>query len=203
MSRLVLNETSMPLGPALRTWQDLLSHLESQRLSRDEVITSVQFDGDDISNFRDDNALATNLEAIEEVRVRAMARDELMRETIVEAEAYLRNLEAAAVNVAEMFRCQQLNQANNGLQDLLSGIKLYVALLRGMDLSVSGLAGTCEPIDKVLEPMAATLQEQINAQGRQDWMLVADILEYELAAQLTAFDEVLNGFKTASGVAAR
>jgi len=193
----------MPLGPALRTWQDLLSHLESQSLSRDEVITSVQFDGDDISNFRDEEALTTDLSPIEEVRVRAMARDELMRETIVEAEAYLRNLEAAAVNVAEMFRCQQLNQANKGLQELLSGIKLYVALLRGMDLSVSGLAGTCEPIDKVLDPMAATLQEQINAQGRQDWMLVADILEYELAAQLTAFEEVLNGFKAARGVAVR
>jgi hypothetical protein len=203
MSRLVFNETSLPLGPALRTWQDLLSHLESQSLSRDEVITSVQFDGDDISNFRDEEALTTDLSPIEEVRVRAMARDELMRETIVEAEAYLRNLEAAAVNVAEMFRCQQLNQANKGLQELLSGIKLYVALLRGMDLSVSGLAGTCEPIDKVLDPMAATLQEQIKAQGRQDWMLVADILEYELAAQLTAFEEVLNGFKTARGVAVR
>ena len=203
MSRLVFNETSMPLGPALRTWQDLLSHLESQSLSRDEVITSVQFDGDDISNFRDEEALTTDLSPIEEVRVRAMARDELMRETIVEAEAYLRNLEAAAVNVAEMFRCQQLNQANKGLQELLSGIKLYVALLRGMDLSISGLAGTCEPIDKVLDPMAATLQEQIKAQGRQDWMLVADILEYELAAQLTAFEEVLNGFKTARGVAVR
>jgi hypothetical protein len=203
MSRLVFNETSLPLGPALRTWQDLLSHLESQSLSRDEVITSVQFDGDDISNFRDEEALTTDLSPIEEVRVRAMARDELMRETIVEAEAYLRNLEAAAVNVAEMFRRQQLNQANSGLQELLSGIKLYVALLRGMDLSVSGLAGTCESIDKVLDPMAATLQEQINAQGRQDWMLVADILEYELATQLTAFEEVLNGFKAAKGVAVR
>ena len=203
MSRLVFNETAMPLGPALRTWQDLLAHLESQRLGRDEMITSVQFDGDDIANFRDEQILTTDLAGIEEIRVRSMARDELMRETITEAEAYLRNLEAAAVNVAEMFRCQQLTQANSSLQELLSGIKLYVALLRGMDLSVAGTAGTCEPIDKVLDPMAATLQEQIKAQGQQDWMLVADILEYELATQLTAFEEVLNGLKTANGVTVR
>jgi len=204
MSHLILNGESAQIDSALHTWQDMLANLESLQLGRDDVIASVHFDGDEVTNFRDDEALGVDLATVGEIRIVAKSRSELTQNTIEEAEKYLQNLQAAAVQVAEAFRCQQLTQANAGLQQLLSGIKMFVALLRGLDLYVSGIASAAnESIDEILDPMAATLQEQIKAQGHQDWMLVADILEYELAAQLTAFEEILNSFKSRNGVSGR
>jgi hypothetical protein len=204
MSHLILNGESAQIDSALHTWQDMLANLESLQLGRDDVIASVHFDGDEVTNFRDDEALGVDLATVGEIRIVAKSRSELTQNTIEEAEKYLQNLQAAAIQVAEAFRCQQLTQANAGLQQLLSGIKMFVALLRGLDLYVSGIASAAnESIDEILDPMAATLQEQIKAQGHQDWMLVADILEYELAAQLTAFEEILNSFKSRNGVSGR
>ena len=197
MSQLIFNGEPAPIDSALQTWQDVLSDLESLRLGRDDVIASVHYDGDEITNFRDDEALGVDVANIGEIRIVAKPRGELARETIDEAEKYLQSLQEATINVAEMFRRQQLAQANEELQQLLTAIKMYVALLRGLDLYISGVDSAArESIDEILDPMAATLQEQIRAQGHQDWMLVADILEYELAAQLTAFEDVLNRFKS-------
>ena len=197
MSQLILNGEAAQIDSAFHTWQDVLANLESLQLGRDDVIASVHFDGDEVANFRDDEALGVHLASISEIRIVAKNRQVITQETIEEAEGYLQSLKTATVLVAEMFRCQQLSQANAELQQLLSGIKMYVALLRGLDLYVSGAASAAqESIEEILDPMAATLQEQIKAQGHQDWMLVADILEYELAAQLSAFEEILTGFKS-------
>jgi hypothetical protein len=204
MSQLVLNGNPTPISPAFQCWQDLLTELESQKLGADDVIASVHFDGDEVVQFRDAEALTVNLATVDEVRVTAVNRDQVVRETIGQAEAYLKNLETAVLEVAELFRRHNLPQANAGLQELLTGIKLYVGLLRGIDLSLQGsIAPTRELIDQVLDPMASTLEEQIKAQAQQDWMLVADILEYELAAQLKGFENILTAFKSHSGVLAR
>jgi len=203
MSQLVYNGNPAPMNPALQCWQDLLAELESHQLGANDVIASVHFDGDEVVQFRESQALTTSLSSIDEVRVVALSRDEIVRETITQAESYLRSLEAASVEVAELFRCQKVPQANAGLQELLMGIKMYVGLLRGIDLSLSGVeASSHEVIDQALHPLAATLEEQIKAQAKQDWMLVADILEYELAGQLTGFENVLTTFKAQSGVCA-
>lgn len=204
MPQLVFNGNPVPINPALHCWQDLLAELESRQLGPNDVIASVHFDGDEVVAFRGSEALTMNLSAIDEVRVTALDREEVAREAIVQAESYLHSLESAAVEVAEMFRCHKVPQANAGLQELLTGIKMYVGLLRGIDLSLSGAAAsTHDLIDQSLNPMAATLEEQIKAQAKQDWMLVADILEYELAAQLTGFESILTAFKSHSGVCAR
>ena len=138
MSQLILNGESAQIDSALNTWQDVLANLESLQLGRDDVIASVHFDGDEVTNFRDEEALGVDVASVGEIRIVAKNRSELTLETIEEAEKYLQSLQAATVNVAEMFRCQQVSQANAGLQELLSGIKMYVALLRGLDLYVSG-----------------------------------------------------------------
>jgi hypothetical protein len=204
MPQLVFNGNLAPINPALHCWQDLLAELESRQLGANDVIASVHFDGDEVVEFRGSEALTMNLSTIDEVRVTAMGREEVAREAIAQAESYLRSLESAAVEVAEMFRCHKVQQANAGLQELLTGIKMYVGLLRGIDLSLSGAAAsTNDLIDQLLNPMATTLEEQIKAQAKQDWMLVADILEYEVAAQLTGFESILTAFKSHSGVCAR
>ena len=204
MSQLVYNGNLAPINPALQCWQDLLTELESQQLGQNDVIASVHFDGDEVVQFRESQALTTSLSSIDEVRVVALSREEIVRESITQAESYLRSLEAASIEVAELFRCHKVAQANAGLQELLGGIKMYVGLLRGIDLSLSGIAASSHDlIDQQLHPLAATLEEQIKAQAKQDWMLVADILEYELAGQLRAFENVVTAFKSQIGVCAR
>jgi hypothetical protein len=201
MTQLAFNGNSLPVDPALNTWQELLTDLESRQLSDSEVISSVHFDGDEILNFRREDALSVELNRIQEVRVEAIGQSEMLRGAIQEAGAYLPTLRTSMLNVAELFRGERLDQANAQLQEVFNGIRMFVALLRGMELSVSGVAAAKESkVEQALQQMGAVLEEQIKAQTQKDWMLVADILEYDLAPALQTFEEILKGFKSQLGL---
>jgi len=196
MSQLQLNGVDTPIDPSLQTWRELLIELESRRLSQDHVISSVRFDGDEVTHFRVDGVLDLRLESIEQIRVEAIATKAMLQDAVREAEGYLLSLEASLVDVAEAFRNGQTEQANLKLQHIFAGVKMQIALVRGIELSLSPVAQNgASRVEETLDQMGPTLQELIVAQTQQDWTLVADILEYELVAQLGSFEGVLSGFK--------
>jgi hypothetical protein len=196
MSQLHLNGVDTPIDPSLQTWRELLLDLECKRLSKDHVISSVRFDGDEVTHFRGDGTLDLRLESIEQIRVEVIATKQMLQDAVREAEGYLLNLEASLVDVAEAFRNGQAEQANLKLQHIFAGIKMQIALVRGIELSLPpvGQSGTSR-VEETLGQMGPTLQELIVAQTQQDWTLVADILEYELVAHLGSFEGVLSRFK--------
>ncbi|HEX4997518.1 MAG TPA: hypothetical protein VFY29_04805 [Terriglobia bacterium] len=197
MSQLAFNGTCSTINPTLATWQELLTDLESRRLADNEVIASVSFDGDEVIQFREAAVLNTPLESLSEVRVEARAKDDMLRDAMEEAGQYLNNLKTATLDVAELFRREKLAEANPAISQLLEGIKLFVGLLRGIELSLSGIeVAGASVVERSLNAMGTTLEEQIAAQTALDWMLLADILEYDLLPHLSAFEDILAGFKS-------
>ena len=199
MSQLAFNGNTTPIDGGLHTWQELLTDLESKRLSEDEVISSVHFDGDEVVYFRGDSALKVELDSVHEVRVEAIRRTEMLSGAVQESEAYLTSLKTSMVEVAETFRSGKPDQANARLQQVFEGAKMFVALLRGVELALPG-ASDESAVEKTLVQMGTTLQGLIKAQSEQDWTLVADILEYELASDFNTFEEILSGFRSRVGL---
>jgi hypothetical protein len=200
MTQLAFNGHSTSINPAFNTWQELLADLESKHLGKDDVIASVHFDGSEVLNFRRNEALTVPLRSVHEVRVEAIGQAEMLRGAIQEADTYLATLKTSMLDVAELFRGERVDQANPRLQQLFEGIKMFVALLRGMELSLpAGSAGE-STVEKALGKMGAVLEDQIKAQTAKDWMLLADILEYDFAPCLQTFEEILSGFKSQLGL---
>ena len=201
MSQLDLNGVDTPVDPRFQTWRELLIDLESKRISQDQVISSVRFDGDEMTHFRVDGVLDQRLESIEQIRVEAVATKEMLRDAVREAEGYLLNLQTSLVDVAETFRTGKAEQANLKLQHVFTGVKMQIALLRGIELSLPAATQNAPSgVEQTLDQMGSTLQELITAQTQKDWTLVADILEYELVAHLANFELVLSGFKPDLGI---
>ena len=201
MSQLAFNGNYTPIDRGFQTWQELLAELESKRLTENEVIASVHFDGDEIVHLRGDDVLKVQLDSIQEVRVEAVGRNEMLRGAVQETEAYLASLKTSMLDVAETFRNGRPDVANPRLQQVFEGIKMFVALLRGMELSLYGHSFSKESfVETALVQMGKTLNDEIKAQSQQDWTLVADILEYELVSDLYAFEEILAGFKSRIGL---
>jgi hypothetical protein len=196
MSQLALNGINTAVDPRFITWQDLLQDLESKQLSREQVIASVRFDGDEVSQFRGDDVLGRPLRAIQQIRVEAVAMKEMLANAVEEAGGYLFNLETSMVDVAETFRTGSSGQANVKLQQVFNGVKILVTLLRGVELALSTTPQNgASKVEQQMEQMGTTLKDLISAQTAQDWMLVADMLEYELVGHLSTFENVIGEFK--------
>jgi hypothetical protein len=196
MQQLEINGINLPLNPAMHTWQDLLDELESTHLGEDKVISSVIFDGSEVLQFRDRETLNRSLQSIGEVKIEAVVLEEMLRRAMFDAEGYLLSLQTSMVDTAETFRHQRLDEANDKLSQVLQGIKMLAALLQGIELSLTA-QGKLGPggVERVLTEMGPTLEGLIDSQTQKDWILVADILEFELLANLASFEQTILEFK--------
>jgi hypothetical protein len=194
--QLEINGINLPVHPGLHTWQDLLHELESKHLGQGKRINSVRFDGDEVLQFRETECLNRSLQHLGEIQVQATPMEDMVKSAVIEAEGYLITLQTSLVEVAEVFRHQLANDANSKLSQVFEGIKMLAALLQGVELSLSGqYQQGPTSVAQVLAEMGPTLESLIESQGQQDWILVADILEFELLANLTGFEQSLAAFK--------
>jgi hypothetical protein len=194
--QLEINGINLPVHPGLHTWQDLLQELEGKHLGQGKVISSVRFDGNEVLQFRDYECLNRPLQYMDEIQVQASAMEEMVKGAVTEAEGYLVTLQTSLVEVAEAFRHQLANEANSKLSQVFEGIKMLAALLQGVELSLSGqYQQGPTSVAQVLAEMGPALESLIESQGQQDWILVADILEFELVANVSGFEQSLAAFK--------
>ncbi len=196
MLQVEVNGINLPLHPTLHTWQDLLGELEGKHLGRGKVISSVRFDGIEVLRFRETEYLNQPLHLLGDIHVEASSMEEMVKSAVTEAEGYLFTLQTSLAEVAEDYRRQLHDEANSKLSQVFEGIKMLAALLQGVELSLSGRyhEGPTS-VAQVLADMGPTLESLIESQGQHDWILAADILEFELLANLTAFEHCLAGFR--------
>ena len=194
--QLEINGINLPVHPALHTWQDLLQELESKHLGQGKMISSVRFDGNEVLQFREAECLSRPLQYLGDIQVQASPMEDMVKSAVTEAEGYLVTLQTSLVEVAEAFRRQLANEANNKLSQVFEGIKMLAALLQGVELSLSGQyhQGPTS-VAQIFAEMGPTLESLIESQGQQDWILVADILEFELLANVSGFEQSLAAFK--------
>jgi hypothetical protein len=194
--QLEINGINLPVHPGLHTWQDLLQELESKHLGQGKMISSVRFDGSEVIQFREAECLNRPLQYLGEIQVQASPMEDMVKSAVVEAEGYLVTLQTSLVEVAEAFRLQLINEANTKLSQVFEGVKMLAALLQGVELSLSGqFHQGPSSVAQVLAEMGPTLESLIESQGQQDWILVADILEFELVANVSGFELSLAAFK--------
>ncbi|MEW5976513.1 MAG: hypothetical protein AB1898_11995 [Acidobacteriota bacterium] len=200
MSQIEINGVNLPVDPALHTWQELLESLEQKHLGRGKVISTVHFDGHLIETFRDLEQLNRPLHSIGEVQVKAVPMEEMVGEALKEAETYLLSLQTSLAEVAETFRHQLIDQANSKLSQVLEGIKMFVALLQGIELQLTSQYQTGTTIvEQQLVEMRPTLESLVEAQTQKDWILVSDILEFELLTNLSAFERTIQVYRQTLG----
>lgn len=194
--QLEINGINLPVHPGLHTWQDLLQELETKHLGQGRMISSVRFDGNEVLQFRETDFLNQSLHCLGEIQVQASPMEEMVRSAVTEAEGYLVTLQTSLVDVAESFRHQLVSEANGKLSQVFEGIKMLAALLQGVELSLSGqYQQGPTSVAQVLAEMGPTLESLVESQGQQDWVLVADILEFELLANVSGFEQSLAAFK--------
>ena len=201
MPDLEINGIHMPIRPEIHNWEQLLNELETKHLSTGHVISSVTFDGDEVIQFRDVELLRRPLHSIGGVKVEAVRMEQMVKEAIKDSEGYLITLQTSLADIADSFRSQLLEQANTKLSQVYEGIKMLVALLQGIELSISGQyqTGSTE-VELALEEMGPTLESLIEAQSQKDWILVADILEFELLTNLATLERTILGYKQKLGI---
>ncbi|WP_052263248.1 hypothetical protein [Geobacter pickeringii] len=118
----------------------------------------------------------------------------LIAEVLTDGNAHAAEMQRHALETAAAFRAGGERRALGHYIELLGGFDLLVKTLDGagralgVDFAATVVGDTT--LARFVEDLNALLTESMKAQERKDWVLLADLLEYELAPHLEAWQQV-------------
>jgi HPt (histidine-containing phosphotransfer) domain-containing protein len=178
------NLSGRPLGEALR---ELGRILDGEGL----LMTHLEVDGENLTGV--DRSELDRRQDVARLTVEAHRPAVLIGRTLDISREWLPPLKRELTACAERFRSgedsvaiESLLQVIEGLRLLLTGAAQIVRLaeLRLPDLPLDGLQG-------FQQQMSEHLDELIEAQEGQDWILLADLLEYDVRERLDRWQEAV------------
>lgn len=177
------------------TLKDIINRLESDFVARGEVICEITVNGV-LLNEGDESRLGDMRAAeINALAVRSNLPSNLINDAIRSAQVLIRDLEKSCLTTSERFRGTDIQEAQRSFHECLEGCQWLVDTL----MHVRGAAsGTRQPIAQperwyeAEKLIARVIRELSEAYSAKDYVLVADLLEYEMTGALVVWQEAID-----------
>ena len=195
MHTYTFNGQARDADSALKTWGELLQHLEPADSGDGRpVVTAVRFNGVDEPSFREPAACARALEELSRIDVECVAADTLIASTLQTALEGLTPLADGARLAARAFRRHDLASADRDLGELTLALQSLITLTRLLAHARGLHAAVFESDARLAEPVRElrdALESLVACRERRDWLSLADVLEIDVAGALTRWTTVL------------
>lgn len=188
MTRVLVNNQPQEAPAGAETWADLLAALDGACRERGEVVTAVRLDGVDEPSFRSPEQGVRALGELAVIECEAESPAALLAESLREASRGLDELRQHALSVGRRFRGRDIEAAQRGLLELVQGLQVLTSLVAtigavlGTDVATLTVGDTTA--GRVLDGLGSHLETLIGAQQNQDWLTVADIVEFDIEPAL-------------------
>jgi hypothetical protein len=171
-----------------RTLGEVLHAILNSR--KDFYIRRIWLDGQEASSNTQDT-LKTSTASVESLELELALLQDLVVNNLINAKEYLEKLIPGLQNAADLFRMGNEQEANQYYLQILDGIDWFSqVILTIVNAQVDIFKEqTLEERQKKLTDFMAQMLE---ANQNQDWVLMADLLEYEMIPFYKEWQEVLS-----------
>ncbi len=195
--KIYINNEHIGYSPAEGdTWGALLNELLNNHIVKNHGITRILMDGNDDPEF-----FATNGDAPVDLNIQTLEiftknSIEICQSGFAKAAAVTKGISAELVPCADFFRKGDTASGSRKLLEILEALKSIIDFLSHVGVSFKidynsisfdqkhSLAGK-------IDGFAQTVQELITAQEKQDYIEIADYLEYQLTEDIESWSEIL------------
>lgn len=181
---ILLNDNRLDIegiGPEVTVLELLTTVEESLKGTQATVIEIIL---DEKSYSADDVSEISTLKVMDyqKIELFTATAQEMVRAAFADGDAGLQHLEELAVEVSSDLRIGKVKEGMDSYLEFVDGIEWLVTMLKSADLAfASNMAESSLESDR--QSLVQRLGEQMNqvqiAQEAQDWVGLADILEYE------------------------
>lgn len=205
MTTILVNEVEQTADSSLKTWGELLDRLESRVVPSGHVVTAVRFDGVDEPTFRNAAVMCRGLSDVAVLEVDSGSVAEVIGTAVSEAARALDALRPAITQVAHRFIGQDLATANRELVALAQSLRMFISLVAtaAMGLGIDLQTIDAGPVDDMSGRLAEHIDTLIAAQESEDWVTLADTLQYDIEPALEEWRPILTVLQRAAGDGAR
>jgi hypothetical protein len=195
MPQIYVNDIPQDLVPNPSTWGELLDLLDAIAEDEGTILSAARFDGVEEPAFREPAIVKRALSSVQRVDVQTALPNAFLRECLLEAIPSLRDCADAVTGVAEAYRRGELATGHEGMGQLSSDLGALTTLVTMIDgpIGVDLAQITGEPVSAAeqMEALWTTLDAMVAAQAAEDWLTVADVLEYDLEPAIRRWADLL------------
>lgn len=197
MTRIFLDTREIASPVDLSSLEEILKYVEDKHLAPDCVIRQIRLDGLPLDGDSLRAESPTSIQEIskrEKVEITTGTVKEIALDSIAEALAYLDRVEALIPSLAESFQVSPGSDAYMKLRQLYDGFYWLNVLLEkiqarfGVNLELARIQGVSAR--EHLEKFASILKQLIGAQEQSDFVLISDLLGYEVYPVIPAWKEM-------------
>jgi hypothetical protein len=187
MTRFYINETEIAPPAGISSLDQILKHVEGIHLPPNSVVRQVHIDGLPLTpeNFNAELAgVLTQVEEREKVEIITGTIEEIARDSIDEAIDYLDRIEKLTPSLAAGFQVSPGPESFETLRQLYEGLYWLNLLLdklkTNFHLSLDDVPIHGTPVREHHQKFISILKQLIDSQERGDFILISDLLEYEI-----------------------
>ena len=196
--KLLINGKEEAVSCMGETLGDLVLHIEKEGGVQGKVVRSIQIDGKESSP---DSSVArkTPLSEIETLEIEISTLSDIVNKNIENADAYLIRLIPGIEKSVELFRMGNEQEANKFFINIIDGID-WLSQVLDMILAAKAISPDTVFDGKSIQDRQASLvdftQQMVDANKNQDWVLLADLLEYEILPYYQEWSNLLPRFRS-------
>ena len=180
------------------TLGDLLSHIETKGVAQGNVIRSMKINGQE-SSADSSVVRKTPFSEIKILEIEISTLSGIINKNIENADAYLIRLIPGIEKSVELFRMGNEQEANKFFINIIDGID-WLSQVLDMILAAKAISPDTVFGGKSIQDRRTSLvgftQQMVDANKNQDWVLLADLLEYEILPYYQEWSELLPHFRS-------
>jgi hypothetical protein len=207
MTRYYINEREIAPPLDMSSFDEILKHAEDCHLPPNSVIRQITIDGNPIisDSFSEPGEIFKQLENREKIEIFTGTVTEIAHESIIEALAYLDRIESITPSVASSFQIYPGPEAFENLRQLLDGFYWMSILLDKLVSNFNIVLDACSvqgiSVRDHFDKFISVLKQLIDSQQRGDFVLISDLLEYEVLPIVPVWKDIFNLFSQKVAVA--
>lgn len=179
--------------PSICTLKDLIDKVDEHKPER-HLLTQIHLNGKPISHEAASNPEKTYIMDQDQLVFEYLPAYDMGRRVFTASQESLNLILENLKKAADMFRMEDEKEANKFFHQSIENLQEYIRVvqeslvLMGMDFSQVTVEE--KDISSYLEEFSNKLSEIIEIQENQDWVLLADVIEYELVPFLTKMNQI-------------
>ncbi len=181
-------ESGMALADFANLEEILLRVMEEDSMEH-RIVTDVFVNEEAFSELYPHQAEDIESDEIERLEIRSVSMEEMAGDVIGELPKVIRIMAHGARSVASLLRRNELAEAFEMLQDMIAVSRDFLNTIQVLRSKYS--TGADIDLDRLGDSIGDILGEITDVIGAEDWILVADLLEYEYVPACEGWNAVL------------
>jgi len=197
MTRYYVNNREVGIMPVFSSFDQMLKYVENQYLEPTAVIREIHVDGRPLApeSFYDDDWSFGLTRELEKIEIYTGTLTDIAVESIEGALDYLIKIEQAAPALAVKFQDFPDFEDFTNLGSLCEGFFFLSVLLdklaTGYQLKLDEITVRGASVREHLQKFVGIVKQLNEAQEKQEYLLIADIIEYEILPVVPVWNEIL------------